>query len=48
MPECDACGGHVSQRFARVFSVDGTIDGCPECASNRELFGGTFASEDGE
>lgn len=34
MPECDTCGEHVSQQFARVFAADdGRIHACPSCAS---------------
>ncbi len=35
MPECDNCGGHVSDRFARVFADDrGRLAACLECSAN--------------
>jgi len=35
MPECDHCGGHVSDRFARVFAdARGRILACPNCSAN--------------
>ncbi|MFB6359889.1 MAG: hypothetical protein ABEH59_01050 [Halobacteriales archaeon] len=35
MPECDHCGGHVSERFARVFAdPEGQILACPSCSAN--------------
>jgi len=35
MPECNHCGEHVSERFARVFADEsGRIRACPGCASN--------------
>lgn len=34
MPECDNCGGHVSERFHRVFSNRrGELHGCLECGA---------------
>ena len=35
MPECDHCGGHVSERFARVFANEaGQLLACPSCSAN--------------
>ena len=35
MPSCDNCGGHVSERFARVFAdAAGKVHACPNCAAN--------------
>jgi hypothetical protein len=35
MPECDHCGGHVSERFARVFTNErGELLACPDCSAN--------------
>lgn len=35
MPECDYCGGHVSDRFARVFADEhGRVHACPACSAN--------------
>ncbi|USZ69580.1 hypothetical protein NGM10_07565 [Halorussus salilacus] len=35
MPECDHCGAHVSERFARVFAdAEGRIRACPACSAN--------------
>ncbi|MDZ7701001.1 MAG: hypothetical protein U5J98_02420 [Halobacteriales archaeon] len=35
MPECDHCGGHVSERFARVFTNEqGQLLACPSCSAN--------------
>ena len=35
MPTCDHCGGHVSDRFARVFTnEDGRLLACPNCSAN--------------
>ncbi len=35
MPECDYCGGHVSEQFERVFADDdGQIRACPNCSAN--------------
>jgi hypothetical protein len=38
MPDCDHCGGHVSDRFARVFADEfGTVHACPSCAPTESL-----------
>jgi len=35
MPDCDNCGAHVSERFARVFSDEhGRILACVNCSAN--------------
>ena len=35
MPQCDHCGAHVSDRFARVFADEyGRIRACPGCSAN--------------
>jgi hypothetical protein len=35
MPDCDHCGAHVSERFARVFADDtGRIHACVSCSAN--------------
>ncbi len=35
MPECNHCGAHVSERFARVFGDErGIIHACPSCSAN--------------
>lgn len=42
MPKCQGCGSHVSQKFVRVFGVDGEVQGCQECQgqSNGRAFAG--------
>jgi len=35
MPECDHCGAHVSERFARVFADErGDVHACISCSAN--------------
>ena len=35
MPDCEHCGGYVSERFAQVFADDrGRVLACPNCAAN--------------
>lgn len=35
MPECSHCGGHVSDRFLRVFADEsGRLLACPGCSAN--------------
>ena len=35
MTECDHCGAHVSEQFARVFADEsGRLFACPGCAAN--------------
>ncbi|MFP4217261.1 MAG: hypothetical protein ACLFR6_00200 [Salinarchaeum sp.] len=31
MFQCDRCGQTVSERYWRVFAVDGTLHGCLHC-----------------
>ena len=31
-PNCRNCGGFVSEAFARVFELDGTVPSCRSCA----------------
>ena len=43
-PECQNCGGHVSERFARVMGdADDTVHACPRCDSKGALLAGTAA-----
>lgn len=45
MPECDNCGGHVTDQYHRVFSAnDGTLYGCSECRDNAEMYNGAGAA----
>ncbi|AGB38732.1 DUF7563 family protein [Natronococcus occultus] len=37
MPRCQDCGGYVTRDFVRVFGIDGTVAGCPDCTTYREL-----------
>ncbi|WP_425494231.1 DUF7563 family protein [Natronobiforma cellulositropha] len=35
MPDCDHCGAHVSERFARVFADEfGEVHACTSCSAN--------------
>jgi hypothetical protein len=35
MPDCDHCGAHVSERFARVFADEhDRVRACPSCSAN--------------
>jgi len=35
MSDCNYCGAHVSDRFARVFADEiGRIHACPSCSAN--------------
>ena len=35
MPDCNHCGAHVSESFARVFGdAKGRLLACPDCAAN--------------
>ncbi|WP_425498434.1 DUF7563 family protein [Natrinema soli] len=43
MPECDECGGFVTQDFIRVFGIEGEVHGCPNCMTRRELSDGDGA-----
>lgn len=41
MQQCNNCGGHVSDRFARVFGDnDDEVFACYDCTGFRELFDG--------
>jgi len=43
-PECQNCGAHVSERFARVMGdEDGTVHACPRCDSAGALRAGSAA-----
>jgi len=43
-PECQNCGAHVSERFARVMGdEDNTVHACPRCDSKGALRAGTAA-----
>ncbi|AGB38763.1 DUF7563 family protein [Natronococcus occultus] len=37
MPNCQSCGGYVTRDFVRVFGGEGTVAGCPNCTTYREL-----------
>jgi len=35
MSQCDHCGSHISDRFARVFADEfGQVFACPSCSAN--------------
>jgi hypothetical protein len=35
MPDCNHCGAHVSDQFARVFADEyGEVHACPSCSAN--------------
>ncbi|WP_181686441.1 DUF7563 family protein [Halorhabdus salina] len=35
MPDCNHCGAHVSEQFARVFADErGQLHACLDCAAN--------------
>ncbi len=48
MPHCRDCGGYVTQDFIRVFGIDGSVSGCPNCTTYRELNNGGAADETSE
>jgi len=48
MRECQNCGNHVSEQFARVFSIDGTVRACIECKTNRQVLDVAVAGKDTE
>lgn len=33
MPECDSCGEFVTEKYRRVFEIDGELNGCPDCGN---------------
>lgn len=43
MPECQGCGGHVSDHFVRVMGHEGVAFACPNCANHGELRCGAAA-----
>lgn len=44
MAECANCGGHVTERFRRVFGDnDGAVHGCPSCMGTTEIVNGAAA-----
>jgi hypothetical protein len=48
MPDCETCGGHVTERFQAVFGDnEGAVYACYECATHTGLFTGegTTATE---
>ena len=48
MPHCSDCGAYVTRDFIRVFGVDGTVSGCPDCTTYRELNNGGAVDDAGE
>lgn len=36
---CDNCGGHVTDDYYRVFSVDGVVEVCPFCPDRVRIGG---------
>ena len=41
MPECQSCGGFVTERFARVFGNNqDEVHGCLDCMSNTDVKNG--------
>ncbi|WP_425504256.1 DUF7563 family protein [Saliphagus infecundisoli] len=44
MPNCENCGSHVTEQYARVFAGnDGTLHACPNCRSQTDIFEGAGA-----
>lgn len=44
MATCENCGGHVTERYARVFGGNsGELHGCPACRSNSDMMEGAGA-----
>lgn len=39
MPQCQGCGGHITNDFVRVFGVDGEVQNCPDCSTFNEISG---------
>lgn len=37
MPNCNGCGAHVSQAYARVKGINGEVDECVECQNLSKL-----------
>ena len=47
MAECQNCGGHVTDRFERVFGTnDGDVFGCRSCMSTTAIRNGVPAKPD--
>jgi NAD-dependent SIR2 family protein deacetylase len=45
--ECQHCGGHVTDSYARVFGTnDGEVYGCPDCMNGRAIRNGAPAKTD--
>lgn len=36
MPTCDGCGAHLTERYVRVFGVEGDVPACIHCSTNRD------------
>ena len=46
-PECQNCGAHVSERFARVCGdAEGTVHACPRCDSAGAIRAGSAAGRE--
>lgn len=42
--ECQHCGGHVTDSYARVFGTnDGEVYGCHDCLDTTEIINGAAA-----
>ena len=49
MAECQRCGKHVTTVFQRVFAGDdGAVHGCPECMTQRAIYGGDATRDTGD
>lgn len=47
MQQCNNCGGHVSEQFARVFGDnDDEVFACNDCTVLRELFEGSGGGQE--
>lgn len=45
MPECAECGAYVTPDYVRVFGLDGEVNGCRNCMTNREIQNGEAAEQ---